>query len=181
MDKIASLGDGHRFATGSQDYSIRIFDLSTCSLQGVFDSSNGGHTNKITALLWLGRDNVNMLASGSADSTVKLWNVASLTLVRTLEGHTNWITSLAYLGKGNLASGSADFAIKVWSISNGGSLLTTLTGHTSEVSGLSLVGNDSMASVSFDGSIKIWNLNSIYPSHNQCPDRFGTHLFSILS
>ena len=35
-----------------------------------------------------------MLASGSSDNTVKLWDVGSGTCVKTLEGHTSYVLSV---------------------------------------------------------------------------------------
>lgn len=49
INAIVSLGN-QIFATGSQDYSIRIWDASICKLQFIFDCNNGGHTNAVTVL-----------------------------------------------------------------------------------------------------------------------------------
>ena len=49
------------------------------------------------------------LASGSSDNTVKLWEPASGKLLRTLEGHTATVYSVAFDPTGQtLASGSED-------------------------------------------------------------------------
>ena len=37
-----------------------------------------------------------LLVSGSFDNTVKLWNVESQTELVTLEGHSNWVNSVAF-------------------------------------------------------------------------------------
>ena len=55
-----------------------------------------------------------MLASGSDDNTIKLWNVESRTEVATLKGHSNWVKSVAFNSEGTLlASGSYDRTIKL--------------------------------------------------------------------
>ena len=54
------------------------------------------------------------LASGSADYSVKIWDVATGAEVRTLEGHEDMVWALAALPNGQLASGSADYSIHVW-------------------------------------------------------------------
>ncbi len=70
------------------------------------------------------------LASGSGDKTVKLWEPASGKLLRTLEGHTETVCSVAFDPTGQtLASGSDDNTVKLWEPASG-KLLRTLEGHT---------------------------------------------------
>ncbi len=60
-----------------------------------------------------------LLASGSADRTIKLWEVATGREVRTLTGHTDTVLSVAFSPDGRLlASGSYDKTIKLWDISD---------------------------------------------------------------
>jgi WD40 repeat protein len=37
------------------------------------------------------------MASGSWDRTIRLWRVSDGALVRTLTGHTDWVTALPFL------------------------------------------------------------------------------------
>jgi WD40 repeat protein len=73
------------------------------------------------------------LASGSYDSSIKIWNPNTGTLVYTLILHTNTVFALATLQNGNLASSSGDTSICIWN-PNTGSILYTLTGHTGSIS-----------------------------------------------
>jgi len=54
-----------------------------------------------------------MLASGSSDKTVKLWDVGTGTCVKTLAGHRYAVYSVCEVG-GMLASGSDDTTVKLW-------------------------------------------------------------------
>ncbi len=73
------------------------------------------------------------LASGSQDRTIRIWSISSGELIRTLEGHTRGINSIALSPDGQiLASASDDTTIKLWQASTG-ELLHTLTGQNSRV------------------------------------------------
>ena len=61
-----------------------------------------------------------MLASGSGDNTVRLWEVASGKLLRTLEGHKDAVLSVVfYLSGRTLASGSGDNTVRLWEVASG--------------------------------------------------------------
>jgi len=65
------------------------------------------------------------LASGSLDKTVKLWNVQSGDCVRTLEGHSSGVISVAWSGDSQtLASGSHDKTVKLWNVQTGDCIAT---------------------------------------------------------
>ena len=58
-----------------------------------------------------------ILASGSDDKTIKLWNVESQTEIATLTRHSDYVTSIAFNNTGTiLASGSQDNTIKLWNV-----------------------------------------------------------------
>jgi len=60
-------------------------------------------------------DSNNILASGSSDSTIKLWDKNTGDLLRTLNGHGDWsVLSVAFDFNNILASGSSDSTIKLW-------------------------------------------------------------------
>jgi WD40 repeat protein len=56
-----------------------------------------------------------ILASGSRDETVRLWDVATGYPRATLTGHGGWVTAVAFSPDGTmLASGSYDRTVKLW-------------------------------------------------------------------
>jgi WD40 repeat protein len=66
-----------------------------------------------------------LLASGSFDHMVRLWDVHTGQGFKTLSGHTGWIWSVAFSPDGRLlASGSADATIKLWDVQTGECLKT---------------------------------------------------------
>ncbi|MCA9136138.1 MAG: hypothetical protein KDB00_05250 [Planctomycetales bacterium] len=82
------------------------------------------------------------LASGGADRMVKLWDVESGELLKTLEGHTHHVTAIAWnVNQRQLASGSADESVKIWDLESGQST-RTISGLKTEVTKLVYVGRD---------------------------------------
>jgi WD40 repeat protein len=62
-------------------------------------------------------DDGKLIASGSSDKTVKIWNVATGEEERTLEGHTDSVNSVVFSKDGKLiASGSDGGTIKMWNV-----------------------------------------------------------------
>ncbi|TVY63976.1 Vegetative incompatibility protein HET-E-1 [Fusarium oxysporum f. sp. cubense] len=61
-----------------------------------------------------------LIASGSHDKTVKIWNVATGEEEQTLEGHTDTVRSVIFSKDGKLiASGSYDKTVKIWTVATG--------------------------------------------------------------
>jgi len=125
-----------------------------------------------------------VLASGSGDNTVRLWNLPDEMALRTLDGNTPTIlTALPYceyhrksalrILKGHpsavtclavspdgtlLVSGGKDKTIRLWSLP-GGMWLRTLNGHTRLLTCLALSADSRLlASGSEDHTIRLWSL-----------------------
>jgi tetratricopeptide (TPR) repeat protein len=57
------------------------------------------------------------IASGSADNTIKLWDVNSGKELKTLKGHSSWVMSVVFSPDGkHIASGSADNTVILWDL-----------------------------------------------------------------
>jgi WD40 repeat protein len=99
------------------------------------------------------------LASGSADRTVKLWNLDSRVPRCSLSGHSSLINAVAFSPDGRiLASGSWDHTIKRWNLETK-ELIHTLCEHSGWIKSLAISPDgQSLASSSADKSIKIWDL-----------------------
>ncbi len=118
-----------------------------------------GHSSRVNCLAFA--PNGRWLASGGADSVVKLWNVESSLELRALSGHGGWIKSLAINRNGGLvASGSNDRTIRIWNVTSG-LMVKTLSGHGGPVEAVAFSPDDRvLASGSSDNTIKIWDLAS---------------------
>src|SRR5438093_4740805 len=61
-----------------------------------------------------------LLATCSADQTVRLWNPDNGAAVRTMSGHSDWVYAIAFSPDGSLlASGSWNGEVKVWKVADG--------------------------------------------------------------
>ena len=66
-----------------------------------------------------------LLATGSADRTVKLWKIMSGLEQGTLQGHSGEIRAVAFSPDGRtLASGSEDGTLKLWDVTTGQELIS---------------------------------------------------------
>lgn len=101
-----------------------------------------------------------LLAVGTANDTVEIWNTSTWTLAQTLTGHTASVVSLAFSPDGTLlASGSGDVSnnIKIWNTTTWTNT-QTLNSHTQQVNALAFSPDATLlASGSNDDSVKIWN------------------------
>jgi WD40 repeat protein len=116
-----------------------------------------GHVHRVICLSY-STDGV-QLASGSYDSTIRLWNITRRCHEATLVGHTRSVECLSYSADGlQLASGSKDRTIRLWNLAQR-CLEASLVGHTNGVRCLSYRADGlQLASGSWDSTIRLWNV-----------------------
>lgn len=99
-----------------------------------------------------------LVASGSDDQTVGLWETASVCPPASLVGHTNavWGVALSEDG-GAVASASFDGTVWLWDTATG-EHHATMQGHDGRVCTVALDGGELLAaSGGVDGTVRIWD------------------------
>ena len=98
------------------------------------------------------------LASGSYDKTVRVWDAATGIARHTLQGHRDWVRSVAWSPDGaSLASGSDDKTVRVWDAATG-IARHTLQGHGNLVRSVAWSPDGaSLASGSDDKTVRVWD------------------------
>jgi len=144
-----------------QASETRNGDGSRMTVQNILvvDASLKGRTGGVSsvALSAAGR----LLANGSFDGTVLLWDTDNARKLATLEGHTATVRAVALSADGRLlASGGEDRTLRLWDTATRGQL-AILEGHTTTLRGVAISADGHLvASGSFDGTVRLWEVSS---------------------
>lgn len=102
-----------------------------------------------------------ILASGSADKTVRLWEVVSGRELRCFEGHRDAVLNVAFSPDSmTLASASKDTTVRLWNVASGREL-RRLDGHKGYVNSVAFSPDGkTLASASDDWTVRLWETAS---------------------
>jgi WD40 repeat protein len=193
---IAFCPDGQTIVSGGDDHAVRFWDV--CS--GRCIKTWQGHKNAMFAVNYpsnfpvkaqllpsstemppndgqlspLMQNTEWLLASGSEDRMVRLWDVSTGSCCKTLEGHQGRIFALAHSPDDRtLLSGSSDRTAKLWDIQTE-QCLQTFYGHASWVWSVAYSPDgQTLATGSEDATVRLWN------PQGQCLRMFQEHQDSV--
>ncbi len=115
-----------------------------------------GHTGPVLSLQF--SPDRSILASGSEDSTVRLWNAATGAHLATLRGHTWNVTSLAFSADSTTLASASHTEVFVWDVATR-QRKAMFEEHTGKVTGIALSANGNiLASGSTDGTVQVWDI-----------------------
>ena len=90
-----------------------------------------------------------------------MWDAVTGTLFNTFEGHSSFVTSVAFSPDGTkIVSGSVDNTVRVWD-ANTGALYATLEGHSDWVTSVAFSPDGTkIVSGSDDNTVRVWDANT---------------------
>lgn len=143
------------FATGSNDRTIKFWDLASGKLKLTLT----GHISAVRGLALSSRHAY--LYSCSEDKTVKCWDLETNKVVRSYHGHLSGVYCMALHPKLDiLATGGRDSVVRLWDCRTKAQI-HVLEGHTNVISSIiSQEYEPQFVSGSHDHMIRLWDVGS---------------------
>lgn len=145
---IAAHGD--TLASGSYDYTVRIWRIST----GETVHRLQGHTSKVYSVVLDHKRN--RCISGSMDNLVKVWSLDTGSILYNLEGHTS-LVGLLDLKWDRLVSAAADSTLRIWDPETG-RCKSMLSAHTGAITCFQHDGQKVISGS--DQTLKMWDVQT---------------------
>lgn len=175
---VAFNPDGTLLASGSQDYTVRLWDVSSGQLLKTLQ----GHGSWVWSVAFAPQQNTSsskssLLISSSDNHNVRFWETPAGQPLKTLQGHTGWMMSIVFSPDGTLlVSSSTDRTVRLWNTASG-QLLKTLQRHTNWVWSVAISPDGTLlASGSSDRGIKLWSAST-----GEVLDTLIDHTSSVVS
>jgi WD40 repeat protein len=161
---LAVTPDGRSAVSASNDSTLRVWDLDALDEP----QHAGTHQAQVNAAAISDNGRVAVTGAGAfttierPDYAVKAWDVVTGRERATLQGHRDYVWTVAVTSDGRRAvSGSQDHDLKVWNLETGVEL-GTLRGHTDRVNAVVFARNGLMAvSGAADGDLIAWDIKSL--------------------
>ncbi len=171
VNSVCFAADGRWALSGSDDMTLRLWEVSTGRCVRTFEGHAGGV--KSVCLSSDGR----WALSGSDDQTLRLWEVSMGRCLRTFEGHAGGVKSVCLSSDGRWAlSGSDDRTLRLWEVSTG-RCVRTFDGHTSHVSSVCLSPDARwVLSGGSDATLRLWEVST-----GRCVRTFDGHTSHVSS
>lgn len=147
--------DGRFLASGSRDWSVRVWDFAKGALHRVFD----GHEGEIHVARF--SPDGTYIAVTSADKGLRLWNLDPPARPLPFAGHNDRAYRAAFSPDGSIiATSSEDKTIRLWDVDTG-DVIQVLTGHESDLFEPAFSSDGRiLATTGADRTTHLWNAES---------------------
>jgi WD40 repeat protein len=173
VNAVALCPDGRHALSGSEDCTLRFWDLQTGQLLRTL----AGHEAGVKALA-ISPDGREAL-SASGDRTLKFWDLETGQLIRTVGAHDDGVSAVAISRDGRHAfSGSRDRAFKLWDRQTG-QFLRTFPGHQAGVTAVSVSSDGKHALSSSSDRVYHWDMATCQLSHTLTGHEGMIHAVSL--
>lgn len=144
-------------------------------------SSMPGHAEAVVSIQF--SPDGKQLASGSGDTTIRLWDLTTETPLFTCTGHKQWVLCVAWSPDGTkLASSCKSGELRIWDPESGKQIGKPMVGHKKWINCLSWepyhlnASCRRIASAGSDGDVRIWDVLL-----SQCIRSLSSHTNAVTS
>lgn len=154
VNSIAFSPDGKYLVSGSDDYTVKLWDVSSKRHQSTLSHVTDRYRSQIKAVTF-SPDGQKFVSAGLH---VKIWDIHTLREIQTIR-HNDWIFAVAYSSDGKyLAMGDTSGQITVRNLQTQKDI-TQFRGDDDYISALMFSpDNQILASGGYNGSVKLWQL-----------------------
>lgn len=155
IESIVYLPGPRPMLAAATETSITAWNLETKKCTATLKHNHDGGGNRMSMAV-IGGAGL-LISSGSYDSSIKVWDMASNSCIKTLKGHTDRVNSIAVSPDSSMiASASGDGTIILWDAAERSSI-ATLQNHSKPVKSVDFLSASMLASASDDGAVRIWD------------------------
>lgn len=154
LSGLAYSQDGRFLAVGSEDGTAHVYDVSKKEWK---KEPLRGHRDGLLALAFSPSDSA-LLATGSYDKTVRLWNVVTGELLHSFPAQGAGVRSLSFSADSTILAMAAGQEVSLWRLADRAQVARLA--HDGVTSGVRFFSDGALATTERSGTLRIWDGSS---------------------